>query len=220
MCFDRPYSLLILFLVSVLSAQAQWGVGLYGAYQQSKFSGVLPSDLEYVYTPGWAVGITFDRLIAEDVYLSLRPTFSESGTDVELENGPSTYQSGEYDSIYLNDIISRSIALPIICQIYVRKNFYCNSGLELAYRLSTDVDLLSGYLDVDEKFNPLNLSAIFGIGIPVPVGKTSFNLEFAYSQGINTLTPKNDIEAGTAPRVRANRFRISIYFILFNAHER
>jgi hypothetical protein len=205
-----------------MTSHAQWGIGLYGGYQKSKYSGILPDNLEYVYRPGYALGVTFDKLVAEDVYLSVRPSYLEGGTDIAILDGLSQYAEGtsEMDTLYLNNIRNRSIALPIICQIYVRKNFYCNAGLELAYNFDTDVLLNKGYIDFDDQLNPFNLSAIFGMGIPVPVGRTSFNLELSYSQGINTITPRAGIEEGNAPRIRSNRFRISVYFILFNTKER
>ena len=98
--------------------------------------------------------------------------------------------------------------------------FYANSGIDLSYNMSSKADVFGRELDITEKVNKYLLSAVFGFGGSVPIGRFSINLEVTYTQGLNTLTIQEDIEDGISPRLRTKRFRLSTYFIVFTSKKR
>ncbi len=61
------------------------------------------------------------------------------------------------------------------------------------------------------------MSGVFGFGGSIPIGKSFLNLEFTYAQGLNTLTKRNEIEKGSVPKLRTKRFRLAVYYIIFNS---
>lgn len=208
--------ILILFINPIVG---QIAVGLYAGFDQSKFSGDVPREFTYEFKSGYVVGLTFDFGVGEKMFVSLRPNFTQNGANISLLNGDLLVDpfsgSDESDSLFLFPITNQYVALPVIYQIYISRAFYANSGLELAYNLSSIADVRGYEIDMQDQLNELLASAIFGFGFSIPIGRTSLNIEFSYAQSLNTLTKTQDIEDGVAPRLRTRRFRFSTYFTVF-----
>ena len=108
----------------------------------------------------------------------------------------------------------------MLSQIYVSRGFYANARLELLYQFNSKVQVFRTELDITDRINQWNINAIFGFGFSIPAGRTSFNIEGTYAQGLNTVTKKTEIEEGISPRLRTSRFRLSAYFIVFTSKEK
>ena len=212
------YFLIILLLLTSKSIIAQVAVGIYGGLDQSKFSGDLPKNYTYEFKNGYVAGLSFDFAIAKDVFIGLRPNFTQNGANISLPGDDVTISpllTDPIDTIYLFPITNQYLALPVLVQIYVSRAFYANSGIDFSYNLSSNANVFGNEIDINEHMSEYLLHAIFGFGFSIPMGRTSINLEFTYSQGINKLTKRVEIEDGSAPRLRTRRFRFAAYFTVF-----
>lgn len=199
---------------------AQVAVGIYAGFDQSKFSGDLPNNYAYEFKGGYVAGLSFDFAVAKDVFISLRPNFTQNGANVSVSAegiGIGPLPADPIDTVYLFNITNQYIALPILVQIYVSRTFYANSGLDFSYNLSSKANVFGTEVDVRDQMSEYLLHAIFGFGFSIPMGRTSLNLEFTYAQGLNTLTKKQEIEDGSVPRIRTRRFRFAAYFTVFTS---
>jgi hypothetical protein len=206
------------FVIISNTIAAQVAIGLYAGFDQSKFSGDLPRNFSYEFKTGYVAGLTVDLAVAEKMFISLRPNFTQNGANISVSSnqaiiGPLSVDP--LDTTYLFPITNQYIAMPIVFQIYVSRAFYANSGIDLSYNLSAVADIFGSETDLSEEINVFLISAIFGFGFSIPIRRTSINLEFSYAQGLNTLTNRQDIEDGIAPRLRNTRFRLATYFIIF-----
>ena len=208
-----------------MTSYSQVAVGIYGAFDNSKFSGDIQQGYTYQKKNGFAAGLTFDFSIAEKMFVSLRPNFtrngSEIGKEINFDSLAAPFIGGPPDdSLFLFPITNDYVSLPVVVQVYVSRAFYANAGLDFSYNLSSEAQVLDDEFDISDRINPLEISALFGFGFSIPFKSTSLNLEMTYAQGLNTLTKKSAIEAGTAPRIRTRRFRFAAYFIVFTSKKK
>ena len=219
MSLKRFFLCLFVFLVfSFSSAQAQIALGIYGSYGQSNFSGDTPDEFAYLFKDGYAVGLTFDFGVGENMFISVRPNFTQNGADASArEDADIIAPLPEYDTdtVFLYPIVNKYIAVPIIYQIYVSRAFYGNAGLEIAYNLSSEATVNSTIIDLRPEMNDFLVSAMFGWGFSIPIGRTSLNLELTYAQSLNTLTNEAPNDDNPPPRLRTRRFAVSAYFTIF-----
>ena len=220
---------IIIFLIITLhlfqSGFAQVAVGLFGAFDNSQYSGDVPRDIDYVFTKGYALGLCFDKSLQERTFISVRPNYTVGGTEIKLRSNsnlllPAIKTGTDPDSLFLSPITNKYLALPILTQIYVRRGFYANCGLDVSYILDAHAEGPFESIDIIDHINQLSIKAVFGFGFSVPVRSTSFNIEATYSQGLNTLTKTDEIEKGLLPRLRTNRLRLAAYFIIFTSKEK
>jgi len=211
--------LTIVFIFFSITSKAQIAVGLFAGFDQSKFSGDVPREFTYEFKSGYVAGLTFDFGVGEKMFISIRPNITQNGANISIPD--QQYQPlpvrifPKEDTLYLHPITNQYVALPVIYQIYVSRAFYANSGLELSYNLSSIADINGQEVDLKDGMNDFLLNAIFGFGFSIPIGRTSLNLEFTYAQSLNTITKTEEIDDGSAPRLRTRRFRFSTYFTVF-----
>ena len=220
MAFWRKAPLFIFLIIACLasSAYGQIAVGLFAGFDQAKFSGDTPRDFAYLFKDGYTLGLTFDFGVGDKMFISVRPNFTENGADVTgREQDDIITQLPEYDedTVFLFPVVNRYIAVPIIYQIYVSRAFYGNAGIEIAYNLSSDVTVPAGTVDIRDEMTDFLISASFGWGVSIPIGRTSLNLELSYAQSLNTITVQEADAADNPPRLRTRRFRLAAYFTIF-----
>ena len=213
-----PFFIFLIFACLAPSAYGQVAVGLFAGLDQSKFSGDTPRDFAYAFKDGYALGLTFDFGVGEKMFISVRPNFTENGADVsrpEEDDFSIVPLPEDPDTVYLYPVVNRYIAVPVIYQIYVSRAFYGNAGLELAYNLTSDVNIDGEIIDLRAEMTDFLVSASFGWGVSIPIGRTSLNLELSYAQSLNTMTVQDPDEAENPPRLRTRRFRLAAYFTIF-----
>jgi len=190
------------------AVQAQARFGIFGGIDQSRLSGDLPGDLSYQFKTGYIAGVYFDFKIAADVFLGIRPSYTQGGANISVTDTTNA------DEVFLFPIVNKYLSIPVIFQVYVSRGFYANSGIDFNYCLSSEANVFNNSVDLTGKINRLIYQAVFGFGFAIPIGRTAFNLEFSYAQGINTFTKKEEFEAGQSPRVRSSRLRLTTFFVI------
>lgn len=211
---------LILLILSINVASAQVSIGPFLALDQTKFSGELPENYEYVLSSGFGVGVITDAVLSKDIWLSLRPIYSKVNSDVAIRTSQNGYIHSNFnqiDTTFNYPITAHYVSLPVLVKVYVSKGFYANSGVDCSYNITAKTDILEQQIDISDRINRFLFSVVFGFGGTIPVGKTTLNFELTYRQGLNTITKKREIDDGVSPGIRKNGFRLATYFMIFNS---
>ena len=209
------------FIIIPTLVKGQVAVGLFGSLDNSKFSGDTPREYGYAFKNGFAVGLTFDKSLEARTFISVRPNYTRGGADLvnNYDDVKRSTKGASIDTVFFFPITNKYLALPVLSQIYVARGFYANAGLELLYQINSTVQVFDQVSDITDRINRWNYNAVFGFGFSIPAGRTSFNIEGTYTQGLNTVTKKSEIIEEISPRLRTSRFRVSVYFIVFTSKE-
>ena len=204
---------LFILLLSINFAYAQVSVGLYAGLDRSKFSGETTRSFRYEFALGYTGGLICDIGLSKDVFLSLRPSYTQHNAQVrhDLANedtgGPT----------FVFPTSTQYLELPVLIKIFVTKGFYANAGIGTSYVLASKTIIEDEEIDFTEHLNDYIFSAFFGFGGTIPIGRSSLNLELTYDQSLSTLTKRSEIEQGLVPRLRTTRFRFAVYYFIFNS---
>ncbi len=186
---------LLLAAFIVPTAHSQINLGAFGGVDLTDLSGDAPSNTKYLSETGFAVGAVGEYRIAEDVWLSLQPTWIQKGTRIAFaESG----QEELNDSLVLN---ANYLTVPVLIKIVSGNNkTYVSGGLDLGFLLNATLSGQGVPADVSYVFKPTDLSANFAFGIMLPVGRPRITIEVRYSQSLlNVAHPDQDPEVYSLP---------------------
>lgn len=212
------------FLVTASPSIAQFSAGIFGSYDNSKLSGDIPKEYVYELRPGFAIGLQTKTRIGKEVFLNIRPNYTMNGARINqrVEDDAVVAPAGfsEEDSLLLFPISHEHIAIPILFQVFVTRVFYGIAGFDGSYNFRSLVEINDQKIDVTDQTNDLILHAVFGFGFDFPIKRTVLGFEVSYAQGLNTFTKLEDIDSGDSPRLRTQRYRLSMHFLFFQTRKK
>jgi len=186
----------LLFVIFVTPAvHSQVNLGAFGGVDLTDLSGDAPSNTKYLAETGFAVGAVGEYRIADDVWLSLQPTWIQKGTRIAFAVSG---QEELNDSLVLN---ANYLTVPVLIKIVSGNNkTYVSGGLDLGFLLNATLSGSGVPADVSYVFKPTDLSANFALGIMLPIGTPRITIEARYSQSlVNAANPDQDPEVYSLP---------------------
>ena len=191
-------SLLTALLVSVFlvpPAHSQVNLGAFGGVDMTNLSGDAPSKTKYRSETGFAFGAVGEFKIADDVWLSLQPTWLQRGTKIAFA------VEGEDDAVDSLDAAANYLTLPVLLKIVSGPgNTYVSGGLDFGFLLDATLSSTTDAENISDTFRPIDLSAIFAFGVMLPIGRPRLTMELRYSQSIiNAAGSEQDPEVYSLP---------------------
>jgi len=186
---------LLLALFAVPPAHPQVALGVFGGVDMTNLSGDAPSKTKYRSETGFALGVVGELSIADDVWLSLQPTWLQRGTKIAFA------VEGEEEAIDSLKVAADYLTVPLLVKIVAgHSKTYVSGGLDLGFLLNATLSGAGEDQDVSYTFRPIDLSAIFAFGVMLPVGRPRLTFELRYSQSIlNAASSDQDPEVYSLP---------------------
>mgnify|MGYP003563460363 CR=1 FL=1 len=207
-----------LFLSVVLAVPtfAQPSLGIYFSYDNTRYSGDIPSGFKYEFKGGYSIGVSSEFKIAEDVYLCLRPAYGSNGSNVSTRIDTLFVDEdlNPIDSLFIFDINTRAVNLPILFKVMVNKSFYAIAGAYTSYVLTADANVAGFSKEVLPQMSRFQVQSAFGFGFKLPIKRSLVNIELTYVQSLNTVTKTRAIEEREAPRLRNQGLTASLHFLI------
>jgi len=207
----KPFkrSLVFLFLLPVLSLQAQWSVGVYGGLNISKLRGDTPKDVYFKMIPNGDLGVLVSYNIRDKVIVSFQPYFTRKGTKVSFR------LEKEEDPVDSVRVHFAYISFPLIFRVMTKKKkWYVLGGVEVAkttHSFYTFVDGTGGKTDIGEKVTPVNAYIQFGVGRRWKVWNNKYLFgEFRYFQALVNTVRQEEMDPAYLPRVRTRGYQLSV----------
>ena len=201
-------SVLLLFLV-ISPAFCQSYLGIFGGIVNSKFSGDSPKNFVYKSNIKFFAGINYDIRIKEDVFISLMPAYTKSGSKMQV---PDQENEVYKDSI---DLLFQTIKLPVLMKLISdNKKWQFTGGLDFLYTLSLKADNTVEKVDITDDVNKFNISAVLGVGYRIPIKAQFLTVDLSYFQGITNLANNLKDEDSLLPRIRQSGFQLAVAWLL------
>ncbi len=185
----KNFSRFIFFAIMFLSlhpALGQFHAGVYGGFNSATLSGASPPDWHYMSKIGLAAGAIAEINLTQDVRLSLQPGFLQKGAvigvDVPGERDPK-------DSLSIN--LSYASFPLLVKIIHDNGRVYLSGGVDIGLLQKASYKEIIGdgeSLDISEKFDSVDIIAMFGVGFIFPLGRTKLQIELRYSQGLLNIS--------------------------------
>ncbi len=195
---------LLMMAVAGGHAHAQVTIGAQVGVNRSSINGDSPPKIHYRPSLGFAAGAVVDIDVAEDVKLSLQPMYLQKAAKIAFEVPD---EKEPRDSL---DLALDYIALPILLKVTLGdRKLYVSGGLSVGFLASGSMTAGNETQDVKNIFKDFDLSADFGFGATIPIGKPFLTLEARYEQSIlNNINPEEDPEGQSLPiRLRFSGFQ-------------
>ena len=185
--------LLAAFIVPV--ARSQVALGAFGGVDLTNLSGDAPSNTKYRSESGFAVGVVGEFRIANDVWLSLQPTWLQRGAKIAFA------VDGEEEAVDSLKVAVNYLSLPLLAKIVSGNGkTYVTGGIDLGFVLDATLSGTADAEHISDTFKPIDLSAIFAFGVMLPIGRPRLTLELRYSQSIiNVASSEQDPELYSLP---------------------
>lgn len=198
---------LLLFCLSIpLFGQSNFGLAL--GSDNTKFTGDTPDGISYEFKGGLSVFGFIDFQLADQIQLSLRPGFATGGANIVV--GDTTEINNENPIFYpINDTYVNFAAL---FKLYNKEKIYAFVGPEIGYLLASEAEVNGQKVDLSEKLNELSLGLDIGFGLNFQMFKQPWAVEWQLNQMLTTLTEKEDIQNGVAPKIRTTRTRLALIY--------
>ncbi len=190
----------------VSQGYADGAVGFYGGINSGKLSGDTPPGTSYQTRKGLVAGLFGEIRIAKDVFLGLHPAYLQKGSNITLK--PIT----EGQDPIQNELSLDYFSVPVLFKIETGSgSTYFSGGLDFAFLMSANLDLLGEEIDVQEIMRKFDLSMDFAFGGKIPLGSPFLTLELRYSQSLLNVA---DTEIGDENYSVPARFRSSGFQLL------
>lgn len=227
-----PYKIFLSFLLLITlvgTTSAQKALGLYVGSVTNKFEGDRVTKLFEVgfrVHSSLSVGFVLDIPIKEDVYVTFITGYKDiSGTIFEeneeyneqREHGieePTVPRYLDVSKLEL-DFISLPILLKIISD---NKRWQFMAGVETLWNTNSNLIVFNSgqHIDVATYMNPINYSAIFGLGYRFKIKKARFTIDLMYTQGLNNMSSGHELPNGNVPRVKATTGETKLTWFFLN----
>ena len=201
----------ILLLTEGLYAQSYFGMHL--GINSSKFSGDSPRKFQYVGKFQYQAGLDFNLKLKKDLFLSLSPTYINSGSKLQYPFENIEEETSEYrDSI---DLKLRMFSLPVFLNIISDNDrWQFLGGFDIGFPIDLLADNSVAEKDLSGEINDVLVSMVFGLGYRIPIDKTYLAINLGYSQGLTNLANNLDDPDSYMPRIRITSYRLSVLYLL------
>ena len=201
--------LIILFMLPVMTLQAQWSAGVYGGMNLSKLRGDTPQDVYFNTLPNGDIGGFVEYGFNDQVIVGFQPYITRKGTKVSFRV---TDIEDPVDSIkiYLS-YFSFHIIIKVLTK---KKKWYVLGGAGIAKPLKSFykyMDGTDGRTDISDKVASINVYLQFGVGRRWKVWNNKYLFgEARYFQSLINTIRKGDLDPAYLPRVRTRGIQLSV----------
>jgi len=182
---------IVLIIISVSSARAQYAIGIFGGVNNSNLIGDAPPGSTYESDLGLVVGLLGEYNITSDVKISLQPMFQQKGTRIAYD------LISERDSQDSIDIAINYFSIPVLMKVYAGNDImYVSGGFDIGYKLDATFRRISTEeeKDISDSFNDFDIAVIVGVGAQFRLGQFYLFIEGRYSQGLGNISKSNPDE--------------------------
>jgi hypothetical protein len=135
---------------------------------------------------GLTGGLLLEQKVAPDVWLCASPGFSikgaKIGVDIPGERDPK-------DSLSVN---INYVSLPLLVKIVTKyPNVFVSAGFDFSWRQNAfykQIEKSGDKVDISDGFDDVNISALFGFGVSLPIGQPLLQIELRYMQGLLNIS--------------------------------
>ena len=169
------------FALDVHAARAA-ALGAVLGLDRGSISGDAPPNTEYAGKTGVIAGLQGEIGIGGDISLSVQPMYTRRITDVKAVDDMQT--SGESRLQLSLDYI----AIPLLLKFGAAGGrTYVASGVNVGYLTSARISGQGFDEDVKSFFSEMEVGAVLGFGVVIPVGRPRLTTELRYVQGLVNL---------------------------------
>ena len=210
----RSHAARLLFVVIVAAGIAAGAdvaqaavVGAQLGVDRAGIEGDTPPNSQYTDKFGLVAGIQGEIGFAQDLSLSLQPSFVQKKSGVRI--APST-RGGSTTELELSfDYVS----VPVVMKFAkAGGRTYVAGGVTVDFLTAATLSGQGSDRDVSSAYNSTGFGAVLGFGVVFPVGRTRLTTELRYVQGIaNMTTGAAAAAAGAlAPRLHSSGWELIV----------
>jgi hypothetical protein len=209
---SHPARLLFLVLLATglaggADAARAGAVGAQLGVDRAGIDGDTPPNTHYSDKPGLVAGIQGEIGFAQDLSLSLQPSFVQKQTGVQI--APST-RGGSVTEL---DLKFDYVSVPVLVKFAkAGGRTYVAGGVTVDFLTAAKLSGQGSDRDVTSAYNNTGLGAVLGFGVVFPAGRTRFTTELRYVQGLANMTTGAAAEAAgaLAPRLHSTGWELII----------
>ncbi|RKZ14468.1 hypothetical protein DRQ50_08920, partial [bacterium] len=192
---------LVLVLAATVPATAIENLGFVVGVDRTQLAGDEPKDFSYQQEIGFLVGAVVEFGLARDILLSIQPGYLHTRTGIAYKDK----DLGEKrDSLSLD---LDWIVVPVLARIKSQNSvFYATGGLDFAVGIGGGLTDGQQEVPMETFIRELDVAALIGAGIELPVSRYLLTIELRYRQGLLNLA--NDDLADNQDGLPA-RFRLA-----------
>ncbi|HEX5030189.1 MAG TPA: porin family protein [Candidatus Eisenbacteria bacterium] len=188
-----PRTLFLVMLVSIASpthARAAAVGALLGVGRQA-ISGDAPPNTSYGARGGLIAGVQGEMALTPSIALCVQPSFAQRRTTLTSVDDV----TGE-DALDLNlDYVS----VPVLLKFGAAGGrTYFAGGVDIGFLQSAHLTGDGLDRDIKDRFNSMDVGALFGFGVVFPVGRPRLTTELRYVQGLVNLSSGDFAEAAAS----------------------
>jgi len=199
--------LLVAGLAAGPAAAEAAAVGAHLGFNHAGIDGDTPPNSEYTDQFGVVAGIQGEIGFAQDLALSLQPSFVQRKSGVLI--APST-RGGSTTEL---DLSFDYVSVPVVVKFAkAGGRTYVAGGVTLDFLTSAMLSGQGSDRDVTSAYSSTGLGALLGFGVVFPAGRTRLNAELRLFQGISNMTTGTAAEAAgaLAPRLHSSGLELII----------
>lgn len=205
------WSMIFLAVVKPFEAEAQSYLGFSVGMNKGRLSGdELRTFKPKTNLKPW-VSLHLDILLADDTYMTLRPSYMYSELVLEYEYWIDDV-SHKVDSILID---YQCLALPIMLKLVSEnQHFQFLGGFEFNFPTSAVADNSVEETDLVGSLNDVSVNMLFGMGYRIPVGRTRITVDVEYAVGLNNIAENLEDPDSLLPRMRYSSFRFMTAWLI------
>jgi len=192
------------------AAQAA-AIGAQLGLDRAGVDGDTPPNTEYTDKAGLVAGIQGEIGFAQDLSLSLQPSFVQKKSGVLI--APST-RGGSTTELELS---FGYVSVPLVVKFaQARGRTYVAGGVTVDFLTAATLSGLGSDRNVKSAYNSTGFGALLGFGVVFPVGRTHFTTELRFVQDIANMTTGTVAQAtgALAPRLHSNGLQLTVGILL------
>ena len=189
-----------------VAAQAA-AVGAQLGIDRAGIDGDTPPNTEYTDKVGLVAGIQGEIGFAQDLLLSLQPSFVQKRSGLLVPSSSRGVSPTELDLSF--DYIS----VPVLVKFAkAAGRTYVAGGVTVDFLTAAKLSGQGSDRDVKSAYNDTGFGAVLGFGVVFPVGRTRLTTELRFVQGIANMTTGSAAESAgaLAPRLHSNGWELII----------
>jgi len=203
--------LIVVLLAAGIAAQADEAraaaVGAQLGVNRAGIDGDAPPNSRYTAEFGWVAGIQGEIGIAQDLSLSLQPSFDQRMAGVLI--APSSRGGSASELSLTFDYVS----VPVVVKFArAHGRTYVAGGVTVDFLSAATLSGQGSERDVMSAYNSTSFGALLGFGVVFPAGRSRFTTELRYVQGIANMTSGAVAEAAgaLAPRLHSSGWELIV----------
>jgi len=203
--------LLMTLLALPTGADGQIVLGVQGGLGSFKVKGDAPARFGYSGAWGGNAGLVLQWTVAEDVALSIQPSWTRKGTGVTVE------VKGVQEPVDSMKLKLTYLSLPVLVKVATRSGRgFVTAGVDVGYleAASLTVGDAPG-IDVEANLETTDVSALFGVGGTIRGGSPTITFEARYNQSIFRVLPPSAL--GQVTSALPEGFRSSGFQLILGA---